>query len=370
MNKKLIVTAMGLALAGGMSLANADVKVYGQLDVSIDAVDVDGGSDDVNMGSNRSAVGFKGTEDLGGGLKAFFKVEYQTDIDDAGTAPGPLEDDTNEGPSSLTLSDTDADGQFDTATKTKNSNGWKARDQYIGLKMEGFGKLTFGMMSTAYKSPASKLDPFYRTRNQSRNVGLQSSLHKGRGEEGQGRATNTVRYDSPTFAGGAKVFGTYTLDNSEADGENDDPYSVGASYKAGGIYAFASYITTDRGGNDDATQFGIKYTMGDAAFWGMYEIDGGLITSTSNPNLGDGADVFNVGASYTIGNNLVSFDYGEGDDVDLDGGGTLNTSYTTWRLGGYHKFSNRTRVYATFSQQDFDATGEIDIFSLGLRHNF
>ncbi len=344
MNKKFIVTAMGLVLAGGMGLANADVKLYGQLDVSIDSVDVDGGSDDVNMGSNRSAVGFKGTEDLGGGLKAFFKVEYQTDVDDAGTAAGPLEDDTTEG---------------------GDSDGWKSRDQYIGLKSEGFGKLTFGMMSTAYKSPASKLDPFYRTRNQARNIGLQSTLHKGRGEEGQGRATNTVRYDSPNFSG-INVFGTYTFDNSEADTENDDPYSLGVSYKGGGIYAFASYITTDTGGDDEATQFGAKYTMGDIAVWGMYEIDGGLISGGA----GDGADIWNIGGSFTMGNNLISVDYAEGDDVDLNGGGKLNTSYSTWRVGGYHKFSNRTRVYATFAQQDRDATGETDIFSLGMRHNF
>ncbi len=344
MNKKFIVTAMGLVLAGGMGLANADVKLYGQLDVSIDSVDVDGGSDDVNMGSNRSAVGFKGTEDLGGGLKAFFKVEYQTDVDDAGTAAGPLEDDTNEG-----------DGK----------DGWKSRDQFIGLKSEGFGKLTFGMMSTAYKSPASKLDPFYRTRNQARNIGLQSALHKGRGEEGQGRATNTVRYDSPNFSG-INVFGTYTFDNSEADGENDDPYSLGVSYKGGGIYAFASYITTDTGGDDEATQFGAKYSMGDISVWGMYEIDGGLI----NGGAGDGADIWNIGGSFTMGNNLISVDYAEGDDVDLNGGGKANTSYSTWRVGGYHKFSNRTRVYATFAQQDMDATGETDIFSLGMRHNF
>ena len=75
MNKKFIVTAMGLVLAGGMGFANADVKLYGQLDVSIDATDVDGGEDDVNMGSNRSAIGVKGSEDLGNGMSAFFKVE-------------------------------------------------------------------------------------------------------------------------------------------------------------------------------------------------------------------------------------------------------------------------------------------------------
>jgi len=355
MNKKIIVTAMGLVLAGGMGLANADGKVYGQLDMSIDSVDIDGVGDDINMGSNRSAVGFKGTEDIGDGLKAFFKVEYQTDLDDEGFGPGNYEDDTS-------------NNKVNGAGK---ANGWKGRDQYIGLKMEGFGKLTFGQMSTAYKSPAAKIDPFYRTRNQSRNIGLQSALHKGKGEEGQGRATNTVRYDSPNFSG-VNVFGTYTFDNDESDGENDDPYSLGVSYKGGGIYAFASYLTTDTGGDDDASQIGIKYTMGSASVWGMYEFDGGLI----NGGLGDGADIFNVGASYTIGNNLVSFDYAEGDDVDLNGGGKLDTSYSTWRIGGYHKFSNRTRVYATFSQRDNDATvgsftkGETDIFSLGMRHNF
>ncbi|TCK19368.1 putative porin [Thiogranum longum] len=339
MNKKLIVTAMGLVLAGGMGLANADVKLYGQLDVSIDSTDVDGGDDDVNMGSNRSAIGVKGSEDLGDGMSAFFKVEWQVDIDDSEQGPGTNEDDT----------------------VGRNNSEWKGRDMYVGLKSKGFGKIAFGSMSTAYKSPASKLDPFYRTRNQARNIGLQSSLHKGRGEEGQGRATNTIRYDSPTFAGGAKVFGTYTLDNNKNDANDDDPYSLGASYKAGNIYAFASYLTTQTGGDDDATQFGLKYTFGDVAVWGMYEIDGGLISGDQDAN------IFDVGASYTIGNNLVSFDYAEGDESD---DGVSMDDYTTWRLGGYHKFSNRTRVYATYAQQDFDNTGEIDIFSLGLRHNF
>jgi predicted porin len=156
------------------------------------------------------------------------------------------------------------------------------------------------------------------------------------------------------------VFGTYTVDNDESDGEDDDPYSLGASYKAGNIYAFASYLTTQAGGDDEATQFGLKYTFGDAAVWGMYEIDGGLISGDKD------ADIFNIGASYTIGNNLVSFDYAEGAESDNN----AVPEYTTWRLGGYHKFSNRTRVYATFAQVDVDNAGEVDVFSLGLRHNF
>ena len=355
MNKKILVTAMGMALAGGMSLANADVKLYGQLDMSIDATDVDGGADDVNMGSNRSAIGFKGSEDLGNGLSAFFKSEWQVDLDDAGTSPGTNEDDTTEG---------------------GDSDGWKARDQYIGMAMDGVGKIWFGMMSTAYKSPASKLDPFYRTRNQARNVGIQSTLHKGRGEEGQGRATNTVRIDTANF-GGFQAFGTYTLDNSEADGENDNPYSLGASFKQGGIYAFASYITTNAGGDDSAWQIGGKFSMDAFAVWAMYEGDGGLITlrqygsakaGTINEGSGDGADIWSVGASFSIANNIVTFDYAQGDKADDP---TVTTDdYAVWRLGAKHNFSKRTNVYITHANFDADEAGETDITSIGMRHNF
>jgi predicted porin len=354
---------MGLALAGGMGFANADVKVYGQLDMSIDATDQDGGEDDVNMGSNRSAVGFKGSEDLGNGLSAFFKVEYQTDLDDEGFAPGTNEDDTN--------------------NTSGSPNGWKSRDQYIGLKQDSFGKLSFGQLSTAYKSPGSKIDPMYRTRVQSRNVGLQSTLHKGKGEEGQGRAINTVRYDTPSWSGFSGTL-TYTLDNNKTDGalgdEDDDPYSLGAQYSAGNIFAFVSYITTDGGGDDDATQFGAKYTWGDLAFWGIYEIDGGLITlnqygssdvasgGNGNAGSGDGADIWSLGASYTIGNNIISLDYGQGDDADDPA--IVSDDYDAWRFAAQHMFSKRTKVYAAYSNTDPNDTGEFEIFTVGMRHNF
>ena len=77
MNKKLIVSAMSLAMAGGMGLANADVNLYGQIDLSLLATDSDanGYQDDINMKSQNSAIGVKGTEDLGNGVAAFFLLE-------------------------------------------------------------------------------------------------------------------------------------------------------------------------------------------------------------------------------------------------------------------------------------------------------
>ncbi len=359
MNKKLIATAMGLILAGGMGLASADVKLYGQIDLSLDATDSDtdigdlngtaaGYSDDVNMNSNQSALGIKGSEDLGNGMSAFFKLEYQTDPTEGSDLTG--------------------------------------RDQYIGIKMERFGKITFGATSTAYKSPGSKIDAFYRTSLQSRGIGLQSNLHSGKGEEGHGRGTNIARYDSPSWKG-VSFTGTYQFDNDKQNNaEDDDPYSLGLQYKGGNLYAAASYIDTQQNDDADAAQFLAKYTWNAFSFHGIYEMDGGLITAQGNNGIGDtvngrdgtadddGADIFSLGATYTIGNNLIGADYGHREDSDGTDG-VANTGddleeYDVWRIAAYHKFSNRTRVYAGYANNDYDEKGEDDIFSLGMRHSF
>ncbi len=408
MNKKLIVTAMGLVLAGGMSLANADVKVYGQLDVSVNATDSDVGSnnatrsgtppvsnndgtrlasdigqngagysDDINLTSNTSAIGVKGSEDLGGGMSAIFKVEWDADL--------------------------------------VNGGAFKGRDQYIGLKTEGFGKLVFGTTSTAYKSAGSKIDAFYRTPLQMRAVGLQSNLHSGKGEIGQGRGTNMVRYDSPSFSG-VSVTGTYQFNSNKqksnqfnAAPQDDDPYSLGIQYKGGGLYAAASYISTQQSNKAEAAQYIVRYDMGDLSLHGIYEFDDGLITAQANNGRGqtgkdsagnstfnragssrdDGADIWSVGLTYKIANNLIGFDYGQRnnsngknntDNHRLQGiasnaarGGQVYDDiqdYNAWRIAGYHKFSKRTRVYAGYAVTDYNNKGEDDTFSLGMRHNF
>ncbi len=383
MNKKLIVTAMSLVMAGAAGLANADVKLYGQLDVSLDWTDSDvaavNGSklakktsqlgpsyeDDINMNSNTSALGVKGSEDLGNGMSAIFKVEWDADL--------------------------------------VNGGSFKGRDQWIGLKMERFGKLTFGTMSTAYKAYGSKIDAFYRTPLQMRAVGLQSNLHSGKGEEGQGRATNTARYDSPSL-GGFSAIATYTFDSNKQNGaEDDDPYSLGIQYKGGNFWAAASYISTQASNDAEAAQFLVRYNWNNLSFHGIYELDQGLITAQANNGIGqnsnisgggqlgrsssakdDGADIWSLGATYTIGNNLIAVDYGQRSDSDgVNGNNDSNTvgavggtayddiqEATTWRLAAYHKFSNRTRVYAGYANTDYDDKGEDEIFTLGMRHNF
>ncbi len=353
MNKKPVVTAMALLLAGAVGVANADVKLYGQLDLSINRDDPAAGSlddDDINMRSNTSAIGVKGSEDLGNGLSAFFKVEYQTNINDS------------------------------------DDDGWRGRDQYIGMELERWGKLTLGTMSTAYKSPGGKIDVAYRTSLESRGLGLQSRLHAGKGENGQGRSTNTARYDSPTLWG-VRLYGTYSFDEAKDDpgGDDDDTYSVGLEYKGGNFFAAASYIDTRAQPSDTAAaQFLARYTWNNLQIHGIYELDDGLITAQNSAGLDapgtvggaedDGADIWSIGAAYTIGNNVILADYGQGDDSD-GSDGIANTAddvddYDAWRIGAIHNLSNRTLVYAGYGKNDPDETSDLDRYSIGVRHKF
>jgi predicted porin len=396
MNKKLIASAVGLVMAGGMGLANADVKLYGQIDLSLNASDSDVKSaadpdirkiaqdgqtyrNDTNMESTNSNFGIKGEEDLGNGMSAFFKLEYETDL--AG------------------------------GTGSDSGNALTGRDQYVGLGWENFGKLTFGTASTAYKDASKQIDPFYMTPLQSRAIGLQSNLHSGKGEEGQGRGTNMVRYDSPSLSG-FSLTATYQFDTDKQDQnvadcnavencEDKDPYSVGLTYQAGNFYANAAYIDTQRDQDASAAQFAARYDWNDFSFHGIYELDNGLITAQANNGIGqdssgggannadfsrgafarsDGADIWSVGATYTIGNNLIAADYGQrsdsdgkngvGDPTSVPGVNDDIQSYNVWRVGAWHSFSKRTRVYAGYASVDYDKKGTDSDFALGVRHNF
>ena len=80
MQKKLIALAVAGLVSTG-AYAQSAVTVYGVADLSFDSVSTSGGVAGAKTGSytrvssNSSYIGFKGTEDLGNGLKAVFQFE-------------------------------------------------------------------------------------------------------------------------------------------------------------------------------------------------------------------------------------------------------------------------------------------------------
>ena len=369
--KKLAV-AIGAIVAGGMTAAQADVTVMGHLDQSLNYIDgasspyVFNDADNDNDEETRfvcttCSVGFKGSEDLGNGLKAIFKLDFQFDMNNR-NAGGSITD----------------------------------RDQWLGLA-GNFGSVKVGTISTPYKSTGAKLDPGYRTVAQMRDVGIQSALHSGAGSFGQGRAENTVRYDSPSW-NGLKLSASYTLVPDNKGGtNNDNGYGAGISYENGGILVFANYLNNGTDDDAEAYKAGAKWTFNNFAVFGQYEVDGGLITDRYNGSLGDdsegdGADVWMLGGSWAFGNNLIYAAYGQGEGTDAtasdlgltndvnndgsvdkdDANPFIGDDHASYQVIGVHNLSKRTLAYAGYVKVDFDQkkVNDIDHFTIGMKHKF
>ncbi len=162
MNKKLLAVAIGAALAGSISIAQADVQLYGQADVSVDSHDCDtggcagyasfnkgytnnDGSQKMNMNGNFSYIGVKGSEDLGNGLKAIFNVMFAYD---------PAGNNTAGYGSNNTISD---------------------NEKWVGLAGD-FGTFRAGTVTTPYSDHGAMIDPFFGTSLEGNQSGLQSNF--------------------------------------------------------------------------------------------------------------------------------------------------------------------------------------------------
>jgi len=360
MIKKILPVMIGAALVGGMSsTAIADVTAMGHIDTSFVSSKNKNRSGDTlnNLTCTTCSFGFKGSEDLGNGLSAIFKIDFQYDT-------------------------------------TERNRGLTDRDQWAGVN-SNWGKLRIGTISTVYKSHGAMLDPIYRTSIQGRDWGLQSNLHTGAGDtEAQGRATNTIRYDSPTFAG-FQAAAHYTVQNEDDNNSSaDSPWGIGGHWQGGGFLVFADYITSDAGGDDDAWKVGGRWGFDKFAIFGQYEGDGGAISGRDRiivgtdadgdestiRGTGDGADTWFVGGTAGFGNNLIYAAYGQGGDkgVVTDSqdplliGETADTSYKSWEIVGVHSMSKRTKLYTGYVQQDFDKGDgdKVSAFTLGMKHTF
>ena len=390
MIKKILPTMIGAALVGGMAPAMADVTVFGHLDQSIDYVDQNDST--TNLNCNTCSLGFKGSEDLGNGLKAIFKIDFQFDMTERNNGSLNKKSGAEVGtitPSGAFVPSVTAPTALNTGTKN-NTDSITDRDQWLGLA-GNFGQIRIGTISTVYKSHGSMIDPVYRTSAQARDVGLQSRAHSGAGENGQGRAENTFRYDSPSW-NGLKVGATYTLQTDTGD-STDSPYGVGAEYKNGPFLVFVDYITNDRGGDDDAAKIGGKWTFGNYSLYGQYEYDGGMLSYLNGDQFGgdkgDGADVWEIGGTGTWGNNTLVVAYGEkdntsggvGEEAVADQFGEDFGKTETFEIVGVHSLSKRTAVYGGYVNRSFDGYffnsngqkknfSDQEIVTVGMKHKF
>ena len=352
MNKKLIALAVAAGLAAPMA-ASAAPTVYGIMHMSVGAVEStsnDGVStndtDNWQIRSHASRLGFKGSEDLGGGMKAKYQIEY-------GIAP--------------------VDG---------TGSGISQRNQWVGLA-GGFGEVRVGRHDTPLKMSQGKFDQFNDT-----DADIKGVYSMVRGEI---RAPQTVAYISPKIAGGltlaAAVIPGEGTTNNQAGDSIADSISIAAMYTAGNLHvgvAMDSYDDTKDASNtssalansngfDSITRVTATYKMGAMQFGVLYETSDGW-TATPGANADNDNDALGVSFGMKMGKNKLKVQYVTAEDGDGNTA-TGDNDKTQLSLGVDHSMSKNTTAYVMYTDAELDSPSansdtEYSFLGLGLVHKF
>jgi predicted porin len=366
MKKTLIALAIASAVSAPAFAATSNVDIYGVLNLSLNYVDPDanipfttiGQDTSTSITSNSSRIGFKGTEDLGGGLAAIWQIE----------------------------SGFNADEQTGTLGN---------RNTFVGLS-GGFGTVLMGNHDTPMKMMGRLVDNFGDTMADSRNI-LGAASNTGTSAFDL-RTKNTVAYISPNWSGLTLALGyvtdwnnTSTTSNVDSlagngaglDNNSANAYSMNAVYNNGPLMLGAAYeMHNGTLSNTNAEMWRIVggYTIAGFKLAALYEqMDG----SSANPWLS--RDAYGLFASYGMGawNFKGNWIQADESDVGNDGG-------DQWTIGADYSLSKRTVVYGLYAQSSNDNNagfglgaggGDSDqtignagsspsVFSLGVKHSF
>jgi predicted porin len=368
MNKKILTVAVAGIMAAPVAMAG-DVTIYGEAHVAMSYYDLEndwGGHGDKvwDLASHQSFIGFKGSEDLGGGLSAIWQMEIQIELADGGsTGAGVLD----------------------------NQDWGNMRNSFVGLS-GGWGTFVMGRHDTPYKISTASLDLFSETVADYNGDGSDAGPICAGAPAGcttaiglgfqDIRADSAVAYISPNLNGltlaGAWVTagGPDHLAGTVDISDLIEAWSVAAIYSNGPFFASAAYEDVDSETADglgvlsgmvvahDKWRVGLGYTANAVHVGLVYEdVDGGNFAS---PAFGD-AERWQLSGSYTFGNNVVKAMYGSSDYKDATSNGDINQ----WAIGLDHNFSKRTQAYLVYMSIDSDGNGwDVDAYSLGLRHKF
>lgn len=357
MKKSLI--ALAVMAAAGAASAQSSVTLFGIVDVAISRYSVNGGSSVTgltNSGYNSSRLGFRGTEDLGGGLSASFWLEGDLTVDD-GTSGG---------------------FRFLRRSTVSLAGGW--------------GELRFGRDYTPTFWNMTVFDAF-GTNGVGANIG-----HKVRAggtavpsglaqvvDPNYVRASNMVGYFLPPNLGGFYGQINYAFDE-QTTGDQGQYIGGRIGFASGPFNVAAAYGQTDGSSpavalTPDVDNWNIagQWDFGMAKLLAIYddaEYDAGAAGSSD-------LKTWVIGGLIPVGAGEIRLSYGRS-KLELAGGGEPEVDQ--WAIGYVHNLSKRTALYATYARLDNDNGAALPIqrtgqpagiananssgFDIGIRHSF
>lgn len=360
MKKSLI--ALAVMAAAGAASAQSSVTLFGIVDATVSYQRVSGGQKNTvltHSGYNSSRLGFRGTEDLGGGMSASFWLEGALSVDD-GTAGGF----NFKRRSTVSLA-----GNWGEVRLGRDyvPTFWNAT-VFDPFGTNGVGQNVAGKMKSANfvgLVDLSKADPLYV------------------------RSNNMVEYFLPPNLGG--VYGQLSYAFAEqikpvtAPAKDDAGRYLGGrvGYASGPFNVAVAYGRTE--GQETVTSpdvrdwnLGGQWDFGVAKAMGYYDnskYDAGALGSTTLKS-------WLIGGLVPVGAGEFRVSYGQS---KFDNSGPKANQ---WALGYVHNLSKRTALYATYAQLKNKNGAALTIvpgngvltsgvanastsgFDLGIRHSF
>ncbi len=312
----LIAAAAALSLT---SVAQAEVKadglleIYGRASFSIDQLNDGDKYNRMNLSSNASRLGFKGSKRIGD-VTGIWQVEQEIQVNLSNTA-------------------------------TDTNNRLASRDTFAGLQGD-FGTVRVGKFDTPFKVAREPFNLFGDQLGDMRNL---TRVGDAKFDE---RLNNMLEYQSPVMSGfQAKIAysfhsGTSATTTSGVE-KNEDATSLSLGYKAGNLDATLAYETygsdTATTGKRDATRAALSYKlMPELRLVGFYQS-----ANSKTGAVDQGGDVTGLGAEYALTpKTSLKAHY-----MDLKAN-AANSDASMYTVGAEYRYTKELRFYASYAGLD------------------
>ncbi len=314
MKKALILSAIAATVAAP-AFAQSSVTVYGRLNVTVESQKT-GTVTNKGVFNNSSRIGFKGTEDLGGGLKAGFQLE----------------------------------SGFNPTTGQAAGSFW-GRQSEVNLS-GGFGTVRLGnFTSEAYFATADYVSMHNHDTGDSSDTLYAAAVS----------STKKVAYRTPSISG---LTAELAVGEANVNGGNRG-YDFATNYDAGALHLG---LGADKAGSKKMVAVRGLYELGALTVGGYLQRDTNESGAGSRTNL-------RLSAAYAIGADELHLNVGKAGKV----GGAAGTDAKQFTVGVNHNLSKRTKVYGYYTKTDNSAAAaygsgavgqDLSAIAVGVRHNF
>ncbi|RJF92515.1 porin [Noviherbaspirillum saxi] len=329
----LALTAMPMQSA----LAQSNVEIYGLVGVYAGSIKRSDMTPRVTQlghgGLTTSYFGFRGREDLGGGLKAIFQIEnfFQPDTGAAG--------------------------------RNATDPSFASRSAWVGIQ-GGFGQLTLGRHTTPFYLAMQAVNPFVASTVFSPVV-LQSYIAPFGGTIiGDTVWNNAIQYSIPTMNGfsATAIYGLGEVAGSNGVGN----LGLTARYAQGPFLATASAQRVRVGATAPSTgQYaylgGVSYDFSFAKLFGSVQKTERTVTDLES-------STYQLGASIPVsqaGKVLASWSQTKADVTPV-----RETTRNTAAIGYDYTLSKRTDLYAVYLRDKVTGNSAGNSYAVGIRHQF